>query len=398
MKATLDAGFLDGAQREIERAGVDGWLLYDLEGRNRIAGEILGLPDGISRRYFVLLRPGRAPQALAHAIELTHWTDWPGEVRSYVGWEDLETALSELLEGCGTVAMETSERDAVPFVDNVPAGVLELITALGVRVVSSAGLLSRTYAQWGEDGLILHRKAAAILAETAEAAYRRGLEAVLGGVPMTEYDLASWIESEVASRGLLSDGVIVGVGPNSANPHYWPQKGTSASLEASAVLLIDLWGRVEGEPRAVFADQTWMGVLGPEAPEGFGAAWDAVRDARDGAVEFIAGGYANGAGPTGAEVDAEARRILSERGFGDHILHRTGHAMDRVNHGFGPNLDSVETRDARRLVRGIGFSVEPGIYLAGRWGIRSEINVHLGEEGPEVSPPAAQREPWLADG
>ena len=72
--------------------------------------------------------------------------------------------------------------------------------------------------------------------------------------------------------------------------------------------------------------------------------------------------------------------------------------MDRVNHGFGPNLDSVETRDDRRLVTGIGFSVEPGLYFGGRFGLRSEINVHMTPAGPEVTPPDMQNAPWLLDG
>jgi len=115
-------------------------------------------------------------------------------------------------------------------------------------------------------------------------------------------------------------------------------------------------------------------------------------------VHFLEGRAGSDEPPTGAEADRVARSILRERGFGEAILHRTGHAMDRVNHGFGPNLDSVETRDERALIPGVGFSVEPGVYLEGRWGIRSEINVHMGEGGPEVSPDDRQDRPWTLDG
>jgi hypothetical protein len=100
------------------------------------------------------------------------------------------------------------------------------------------------------------------------------------------------------------------------------------------------------------------------------------------------------------EIDAEvveaqeARRILEEAGFGEYIQHRLGHGMDRALHGFGPNLDAVETRDERELLPGIGFSVEPGVYLPGRFGVRSEINVHLRADGPEVTTPRPQKEPW----
>ncbi|MDQ3605522.1 MAG: M24 family metallopeptidase, partial [Gemmatimonadota bacterium] len=69
-----------------------------------------------------------------------------------------------------------------------------------------------------------------------------------------------------------------------------------------------------------------------------------------------------------------------------------GHSIDRELHGSGPNLDNLETRDTRRLIPGVGFSVEPGIYLAGDVGFRSEINVFLGQDGPEVTPREPQRE------
>ena len=173
MIAKLDPDFIQAAEREIAAAGLDGWLLYDLEARNRVTAELTGLPDGISRRYFILLKPGEPPRALVHRIELMHFDGWPGELSSYVSWQELEKTLGDMLNGCGTIAMETSEMDAVPFIDNVPAGVLQMIQGLGVRVVSSADLLSRTYSQWSERGRSLHLTAAEVLAETAEAAFRK---------------------------------------------------------------------------------------------------------------------------------------------------------------------------------------------------------------------------------
>jgi Xaa-Pro dipeptidase len=59
-------------------------------------------------------------------------------------------------------------------------------------------------------------------------------------------------------------------------------------------------------------------------------------------------------------------------------------------HGLGPNIDGVETNDDRILLPGVGFSIEPGIYLENDFGVRSEINVHLGPDGPEVTTPKPQ--------
>lgn len=399
MSATISEQLLRRVGPALERAGAGAWLLYDVEGRNDVATEILGLPDGTSRRTFVLLRPGHPPAALAHRIERQSFEGWTGRRIEYVGWEEMEEALAELLEDLDRVAMEVSPGDAVPFVDQVPAGVVELVEACGVTVVSSADLISRTCARWGGEGRALHDRAGEVLARVARDAWERALEAARSGEPLDERTVADGILARLEAEGLAETDTIVAGGPDSALPHYEPPAEGSRRLRRGDVFLVDLWGRVRGEPRAVFADQTWMGVLGTEPPEGFAAAWEAVRDARDGTVAFLRERFEEGVAPSGAAADRRARRILRDAGFGDdEILHRTGHGIDRALHGFGPNLDSVETRDERALLEGVGFSVEPGLYLEGSWGIRSEIDVHMTPEGPEVTTPSVQDEPWIDGG
>jgi Xaa-Pro aminopeptidase len=84
--------------------------------------------------------------------------------------------------------------------------------------------------------------------------------------------------------------------------------------------------------------------------------------------------------------------VIGKSGYGEYFAHRTGHSIDLHLHGFGPHLDDFETHDIRELRAGVAFSVEPGIYLAGRFGVRSEINVYLGTDGPEVTPAEVQRD------
>lgn len=396
--ARIDATTLERAREALAEEGLDGWLLYDLEGRNGVACQLLGLPEGTSRRTFVLLGRRGPPVALAHKVERQSWDGWEGELREYVGWEELERQLATLLKGHDWIAMEVSERDAVPFVDLVPAGVAQLVESAGVRVVSSDELVSRTCARWGEAGLATHRRASAILAEVARESWEVARDAVRSGREVDERSVADGVLRRCAEAGLGEVDTIVAAGPNSGLPHYHPPEGGSRVLEAGDVFLIDLWGRVADAPDAVFADQTWMGVLDQDLPEGFGEAWAAVRDARDAVVALLRNRWEAGEPVTGAQADEEARRVLEERGMGDAIFHRTGHGIDRALHGFGPNLDAVETRDERELLPGVGFSVEPGVYLDGRWGIRSEINVHVGEDGPEVTTPDPQERPWLLEG
>jgi Xaa-Pro aminopeptidase len=94
----------------------------------------------------------------------------------------------------------------------------------------------------------------------------------------------------------------------------------------------------------------------------------------------------------GFEGDRAARQVIDKAGYGAYFVHRTGHSIDRDLHGSGPHLDDYETHDDRQLLPGVGFSVEPGVYLPGEFGIRSEINVYWGPAGPTVTPSEPQRD------
>jgi Xaa-Pro aminopeptidase len=138
-----------------------------------------------------------------------------------------------------------------------------------------------------------------------------------------------------------------------------------------------------------------MGALASSLDAKTLEVWEAVRDARDAALEFLRRRAREGGEVRGYEVDDVARDLIRERGFGDRFVHRTGHSIDTELHGSGPNLDNLETRDDRVLVPGVGFSVEPGVYLPNELGIRSEVNVHWGPDGPEVTPTSAQTDIFL---
>ena len=196
----------------------------------------------------------------------------------------------------------------------------------------------------------------------------------------------------VEARGLVFDTLpIVGFGPNSANPHYEPHAGRDATLRAGEVVLLDLWA---GRSRTtVFADQTWMGFAGSRVPPR-GARRCGRRCAARGTRRSAAVRTRRRQGRpiAGFEADRAARAVIEAAGFGERFVHRTGHSIDRDLHGSGPHLDDYETHDDRRLVPGVGFSVEPGVYLPGRVR-RAERGEHvLGRGGPEVTPREPQRE------
>ena len=378
-----EAGALRAA---LDAAGADGWLLYAFHGLNPVATRILELTGLNTRRLFVLLPREGEPVAVAHRIELAAVEGFPGRVLPYARWEELHAALGQVVRG-RRLAMEVSPEDAVPYLDRVPAGVVELVRRLGGTVVPSGALVSAFAARWTDAEAADHRAAAEILATVARDELARAVAE--GGTGLTETGLQARVVAAVEARGLVFDTLpIVGFGANAANPHYEPHAGRDAALREGDVVLLDLWA---GRSRTtVFADQTWMGFAGAQVPDAVERVWTVVRDARDAAVGAVQTAARAGRPIAGFEADRAARAVIEAAGYGERFVHRTGHSIDRELHGSGPHLDDYETHDDRRLVPGVGFSVEPGIYLPGEFGVRSEVNVHWSERGPEVTPAEPQ--------
>lgn len=378
---------IDAIQAAIRDAGLDGWLLYDLHARNDVAAQLIGLGD-LTRRFFVLIPAEGEPTAVIHGIEQAPWEKWPWKKRMYVGWQELGTALRDTLQGRRRVAMEYSPDAAVPAIDLVSAGIVELVRTTGVEVVSSGDLVTRFYSCWSPEQLQSHYTASAALAQIAEATFARLGQAVEAGERVNEVRMREWVLADMEAHGVATGAdAICATGRSAADPHYSPIDG-GAVFERGDVVLLDLWSKQSEE--MVYADQTWMAYLGPRVPDRAAQLFGVIRDARDAAVEFLQRSWKEGRPIEGREVDDVARRVVTEAGHGAHFIHRTGHSIDRSTHGMGPNIDNLETNDTRRLMPGAAFSIEPGIYIPGEIGMRTEINVYVNEEGPEVTTPKPQ--------
>ncbi|OLE17203.1 MAG: hypothetical protein AUG20_00100, partial [Gemmatimonas sp. 13_1_20CM_3_60_15] len=260
----------------------------------------------------------------------------------------------------------------------------------GAEVMTSADLVSRFYAVWNEEQRASHERAARAVSTIGQESIRLAGSRADSALPMTEYALATWIRDRFAAGGLETDhGPIVAIGPNAANPHYEPTAEQSAPIKRGDVLLVDLWAK---EKDGVYADQTWMGSLG-QPNDRDKAIWLAVRDARDAAISLLEKKISTQQAVTGGEVDDTARAVIVKRGFGEFFVHRTGHSIDpRDLHGSGPHIDNLETREERALIPGVGFSIEPGVYLAGEVGMRSEVNAYVGADKVLITPGDYQRE------
>ena len=379
---------LSDIQDELRAAGLDGWLLYDFRARNTVAGKLTGLGN-LTRRYFVYIPAVGEPQAISHKIEAGPWQTWTLPRVEYSSWRELDAMLRQVLGSGKRVAMEISPNDGVPAMDLVPAGVLEMIRALGHEVVASGDLVSRFYSAWTADELAAHRRVSVILMQAAHAAFTRLAHEIGGGNAVREGEVHAWIMADLIVRGASAGADChIAAGANAADPHYNPA-GLGAEFHRGDVVLIDLWSKEHD--LSVYADQTWMGYLGASVPDRVANLFEIVTGGRDAAVQFLRDSHAAGRRVMGGEVDDVCRAYISERGYGDAFIHRTGHSIDQAIHGMGPNIDNLETNETRLLIEGVGFSIEPGIYLRGDVGMRSEINVYMGPDGPEVTTPSMQQ-------
>jgi len=376
-------------QAALRAARLDGWLLYDFHGSNPVSRRVAGLANSghmTTRRWFYLIPAAGDPRPLVHKIERRTLAHLPGHPVEYAGRVELEAGLRRLLDGCRTVAMEYSPLAAIPYVSRVDAGTIELVRACGAEVVSSGDLVQQFEALWPAGGLATHRAASEALYRIKDRAFAMIGERLAAHAPLTEYEVQQAMVGWFADEGLVSDSApIVAAQENAGDPHYQPTATSSRAINRNEVVLLDLWGK-QTRDRAVYADISWMGFTGPSIPAPVEAAFNAARDARDAAVALVQTAAASGREVRGFEADAAARAVLQRAGFGNAILHRTGHSLGEEVHGNGAHLDDYETKDERRLLPGTGFTIEPGLYFP-TFGVRTEINIAWGPAGPEVTGP-----------
>ncbi|MSO36066.1 MAG: aminopeptidase P family protein, partial [Acidobacteria bacterium] len=310
----------------------------------------------------------------------------PGTKTVYAGREQLATGLASVVDGVKRVAMEYSPQCAIPYVSRVDAGTIELVRGLGLEVVSSGDLIQQFEACWGEAAIATHRTASEALYRIKDRAFESVAQRLRDGVPTTEYDIQQQMVGWFADEGLVAESApCVSAQENAGNPHYLASATEHRVIRQNELVLLDLWGKLT-RPGAVYADITWIGFTGAQVPARMTQAFAAICGARDAAVEVVQDAASAGRDVRGFEADRAARRVLQDAGFGDAILHRTGHSLGENVHGNGAHLDDYETHDERRLLPGSGFTIEPGLYFKD-FGVRTEINMVWTGNGPEVTGP-----------
>jgi Xaa-Pro aminopeptidase len=186
-------------------------------------------------------------------------------------------------------------------------------------------------------------------------------------VGRTEEEVGRDIADAILSGGNVRvNFVIVGSGPNGASPHH--DTGPRV-IEPGDPIVFDIGGTT---PDGYCSDITRTYVVG-EVPDGFGELYDVLQQAQAAACDAVKPGI------TGEALDAVARDVIADAGYGEYFIHRTGHGIGLEEHEepyiVGGNTEALEA--------GMAFSIEPGIYLPGRFGARIEDIVVCTEDGGE---------------
>jgi Xaa-Pro dipeptidase len=377
---------IKGMQNDLRAARVDGWLFYDFRGRDPIAQGILKLPPGMrTRRWYYFVPTKGTPRKLVHKIETESLAALPGETLFYAGQEELRKNLGKLLGRAKNVAMQYSPKNAIPYVAMVDAGTIELVRSAGVKVVSSADLVQKYEACWSQAQFESHLTAGKVIDRVVREAFELAAKNVRDRKTFTEYDLKLWIRKEFEAAGFAEEqqGPDVAVGPHASDPHYGPTQETASPIREGDLLLLDVWGKTKAAG-SVYYDITWVGYLGGKVPEKMAQIFGIVREARDKAIALIQTSIAAGKALEGWQVDQAARKVIEKAGYSKYFFHRTGHNIGQTVHGNGVNMDGLETHDVRHLIPKTCNSIEPGIYLP-EFGIRSEVNVYIGEKDARVT-------------
>jgi Xaa-Pro aminopeptidase len=378
---------LEAIQSALRENKFDGWLFYDHHHRDPLAYSILGLDPKahVTRRWYYFVPATGEPKKLIHRIESFKLDPLPGTKSVYSSWQELESQLQTLLTGATRIAMQYSPRNAIMYVSMVDAGTIELLRSFGKEPVTSADLVSHFEAVLTDAQLATHYVAQKSIDEILDAAWKEiGTRARSGGT--TEYAMVQYLQEGLHRANLLWDhGPNVSAGPNSADSHYEPAAAKSRPIHTGDFVLIDIWGKLANDPAAVWYDITWTGVVGRQPTDRELLVFNTVRNARDASIKAVQEAFATSTPIAGYQADDASRAIIRNAGFAEFFTHRTGHNIGTELHGNGAHLDNLETHDERLILPNTCFSVEPGLYFPGEFGVRSEVDMIARKGKAEVT-------------
>lgn len=354
MEQTPYAHRVAGVQEAMRAQGV-GCLLVGVSPALRYLTGYGGKAD--ERLLLLVLRPGYEHLLVANQLYTLQLEDTG--VTRFRWWKDGENAVAALLE-----ELSDLPPGAVAVDKSLPAALLLPITQglPGARFVLAGPLIDplRLYKDETERGYM--RTACRLAAESLKAVLALGTDLI----GQTEAQFMARLAYEMTVRGLKNPSGIVAVGPNAAAPHHLPD---DTVIQRGQCLLVDFGGNFRG----YHTDMTRTVFFGQPGEE-FVTVYHTVLEA------LYQGHKAAVLGRALQEVDRAARGHITQAGYGPYFTHRTGHGIGLDGHE-GPPAGEGETTP---MAPGMAFSIEPGIYLPGKFGVRIEDQALMTEAGLEI--------------
>ena len=387
---------LQDIQLALTKLGLDAWLLLDFRGNNSIAHEIVEMPSTMhcTRRWAVLIPAKGKVQTLVHAIEdftLAHIDAIHTVYSGHAGWHK---GLQNFIHAHPNIAIEYSPLNAIPTASKVDAGTVELLRSMNALIHSSADLLQMIAAVWSDEQLQENLEfTAPTLGNIMQETFQEIRSSILSKGIASEYDIQQFVMKRFHDCGLTTySEPIIARDINAASPHYAPSAQQYSEFGPDTIVLIDMWA-CPSHGNGTYSDITWMCHTGTAMNEEESSIFNTIIEARNAGITLFQERFHKKQSVMGCEIDDAVRNVICGKGYGEYFVHRTGHSITTETHGSGANMDNYETQDTRVVIPMTSCSIEPGIYIPGKVGMRTEIDMVFMQDGtPIVSGLAPQQE------
>jgi Xaa-Pro aminopeptidase len=230
--------------------------------------------------------------------------------------------------------------------------------------------------QWTDKQVSQHKTAADLLCKIMDRAF----DFIRQNQNVTEYEVQQFIRSKYKQYDMVEDvdPPIVAFRENTSFVHYFPTEKTAKKLMDNTLIMIDIWARLN-EPNAPFADITWMAWHGDKVPADIQEGFDTILKSRDVGMDFIREKLAAGQVISNKELGKATEDITLASDIQDLVPHAYGHSLGTIScHG---NLGVIHGKSTTDLIKQVGYTMEPGIYVEGKYGFRSEVDFLVTENG-----------------
>jgi len=192
---------------------------------------------------------------------------------------------------------------------------------------------------------------------------------------VTEYEVQQFVLKRFKRHNLVTDKdpPIIAFGRNTSKVHYFPKRN-SKRLTKNTLILIDLWAKLNSK-KAPFADITWMAYFGKSVPKEILANFDLVIKIRDKIIQCLKKSLIKKKIHPGKFLEQLTKQELLKNNLSNKMNHYTGHCLGTSScHG---NKKGINPKNKSPLLKNLGYTIEPGIYLKNKFGIRSEIDFYI---------------------